>query len=195
MLLCAKCNKKYEDGFTICAICGSELVDYQPLVDEETLRETAESLGEDAPEGYEPELAQLDEEAEPVVLITVNDHIEAGRILSILEDVHIPCFKRSDGVGNISEILTGNSFTAYDICVPSALYNQAMEAIDMAGVVSEELPAGEEWEEDAEDLSDVQDKEEQDDDTSSGNTKRTWMPLLVIGAIIVLAVLLFLLFR
>lgn len=190
MLLCPKCNKKYEEGFTVCAVCGRDLVEYQPLVDEEELKKAAELLGEEeAPGVFEPEEAQLEENNAPALLISVADQLEATRIMSLLEDASIPCLKRTEGAGQISELLTGASFTSYDIYVPGALLRKALELINTK-VVDEQgeavLPGEEELEDVylAEDDSEreMETEQEPDEESLDRSARRiTWITLTVVA--------------
>lgn len=129
MLLCPNCNKQYDDGFTVCALCGQKLIDYKPLVTEEELEAAADTmLGEEdnLPGAFVAEKVDLDEN-EPQLLVTVDDRVEAERIMTLLEDLHIPCLKKS--AGQVMEIMTGESNLGYDIYVPGSMMNEAMEAI------------------------------------------------------------------
>ena len=105
------------------------LIHYKPLVTEEELEAAADTmLGEEdnLPGAFVAEKVDLDEN-EPQLLVTVDDRVEAERIMTLLEDLHIPCLKKS--AGQVMEIMTGESNLGYDIYVPGSMMNEAMEAI------------------------------------------------------------------
>ena len=140
MLLCPHCNKQYEDGFTLCALCGRELIDYKPLMTEEDLEAVADTMlgdEDDLPGVFVAEKADLDEN-EPQLLVTVDDRMEAGRIIALLEDLNIPCLKKSVGAGQATEIITGASTFGYDIYVPGSMMREALDAIAVAGDETED---------------------------------------------------------
>ena len=191
MLLCPHCNKQYDDGFTVCALCGQDLIEYTPLVSEEELEVDALE-GEESPSGsFQAEKVDLDEN-EPQLLVTVTDRVEAGRILALLQDMEIPCLKKTRGVGNYSEIMWGKSVTGYDIYVPGALMRQAMEALSLVPEESFSEEESEElWPEELE--SDFQEEgmtfEEpvdspEDEEALEESARRIWVGLLIAGLVV-----------
>lgn len=198
MHLCPHCNKQYEDGFTVCALCGRELIDYQPLVTEEELEAVADTMlgdEDDLPGAFVAEKADLDEN-EPQLLVTVDDRLEAGRIMALLEDLNIPCLKKSVGAGQATEIMTGASTFGYDIYVPGSMMREALDAIAVADGGDEEGEP-ENVVEDAYDTEDIPEEEEQttpvfeepvdpveDDRAIERSARRIRMGLLIGGAVV-----------
>ena len=195
MLLCPHCNKTYDDGFTICALCGRELIDYQPLVTEEDLEAVADTMlgdEDDLPGAFIAEKADLDEN-EPQLLVTVDDRLEAGRILALLEDMHIPCLKKSVGAGQTMEIMTGQSSFGYDIYVPGSLLRQALDAIAVVPEDEEDFPVeldGLEQTELPEEAMQPQFEEPvdpiEDDRALERSARRIRLGMLVVGALVAL---------
>ena len=200
MHLCPHCNKQYEDGFTVCALCGRELIDYQPLMTEEDLEAVADTMlgdEDDLPRAFVAEKADLDEN-EPQLLVTVDDRLEAGRIMALLEDLNIPCLKKSVGAGQATEIMTGASTFGYDIYVPGSMMREALDAIAVAG--DEDAQGEPEADvEDELDMPDSLDEEEptepvfeepvdpvEDDRAIERSARRIRMGLLIGGAVVAL---------
>lgn len=204
MLLCPHCNKQYDDGFTICALCGRELIDYTPLVTEQELEAVADTMlgdEDDLPGAFVAEKADLDEN-EPQLLVTVDDRLEAGRIMALLEDLHIPCLKKSIGAGHAIEIMAGESAFGYDIYVPGSMMRQALDAIAIVPMSDMESDDDMELLDDLEEietskaLSDESDSMErvfeepidpvEDEQALERSARRIWMALLISGAVIAL---------
>ncbi len=91
---CENCKKSFETEEKLCPECGKELIDYTPILDEDTDLSGINEIP-DALEGEETtEEVQIDIEATSQLLVTVIGEKEAKRIISILNENNIPAFEK-----------------------------------------------------------------------------------------------------
>ncbi len=89
---CPRCQKKYDDDFTTCLICGGELEEYTPILaldDRDVL-----DLGEASIPSSEMNEEAPPEEVMPELLVSVAGEEEARRLANLLESLKIPCLCR-----------------------------------------------------------------------------------------------------
>lgn len=116
---CPQCKSEYREGFTVCADCHVELVDELP---EEPETDEREFLDDE-------ELTALlnrdwSEEDRPVLLVSLLDDAEAGRLTSYLESYNIPVFpiKKSLRSSIVSQAET-------ELYVPQGMLNWAIDLL------------------------------------------------------------------
>jgi hypothetical protein len=116
---CPKCYIEYDgEGADSCADCLVPLVDELPAMPEE---EPQQNLLQ------KPPLRDL---GEPVLLITIDGHLEADMLLGLLTEHHIPAFKKSHDAKAYFSTATGTNSLGVDIYVPQQLLNKAMAITD-----------------------------------------------------------------
>ena len=88
---CENCKKSFETDEKNCPECGNELIEYTPILDgeqAELLDINEDALADELNEAAEE--VQIDIEATSQLLVTVIGEKEAKRIISLLNDNHIP---------------------------------------------------------------------------------------------------------
>jgi hypothetical protein len=106
MSWCPKCGAEYVEGFFKCSDCDCELVD--ALVQSNT-------------EDYDEEK----------FLMTVNDSMEAELICGFLKENNIPALLKHRESGAYLELYCNLTFFGIDIYVPSRLWAEAKELIQI----------------------------------------------------------------
>ena len=108
---CPKCLTEYDEPFaTECADCRIPLVEENPAQPEQ--KAPRHDLGE------------------PVLLVTIDGHLEAEMLLSLLNEQQIPAFKKSRDAGAYFPIATGTNSLGVEIFVPQQLLEQAQEVAE-----------------------------------------------------------------
>ena len=102
---CPKCQMEYREGFDICADCHISLTDENP-----ELKRSPRDLGE------------------PVLLITVENEIEADILLDLLAEQQIPAFKKSCSAGMFC---VGNTCLGAQVYVPQQLLEAARDVAEV----------------------------------------------------------------
>ena len=115
MLWCPNCKTEYRDGFSICADCGTTLVEKLP--EEETI---ITDYGFD-----------FNKIIEPCFLISVSNEIKCKLIENLLSDANIPCFSKDNGCGTYLRVYFGNSIYGTNIYVDKCDFDKAKEIIDV----------------------------------------------------------------
>ena len=131
-MYCEKCKKSFEEK-TICPVCGTVLINYTPILDEEDARDleaispaepqTEESATEETVEQPEENAPELD------LLVATPDAEEADKIKDLLEVNSIPVIEKS-AVDDDGAELT-------EIYVPEELVSQCLDII--GEILPEEL--------------------------------------------------------
>jgi len=104
---CPECHTEYDEPSVIeCANC------HLPLVEEPPAQPPPRDLGE------------------PVLLITLDGHLEAEMLLGLLAEHQIPAFKKSRDAGAYFPIAIGTNALGVGICVPQGMLEQAQELAD-----------------------------------------------------------------
>ena len=90
---CPRCQKKYDDNFDTCLVCGGPLEDYTPILaaDERDILDLGEEQLKDSPDLEEQ---APPEEVMPELLVSVAGEEEARRLAALLESLKIPCLCR-----------------------------------------------------------------------------------------------------
>lgn len=91
---CENCNKQFEDDVTVCPECGSKLVEYTPILSEDTDLFGINEEYDDVIDENEEQEAQLEIETVPQLLVTVIGEKEAKRIIAFLDENRIPAFEK-----------------------------------------------------------------------------------------------------
>jgi hypothetical protein len=91
---------------------------------------------------------------EPVLLLTIDGHLEADMLLSVLAEHQIPAFKKSRDAGAYFPVTIGTNSLGVDVYVPPQLLNQAQklaasifppEGVDDMSTATETLPEQEDY--------------------------------------------------
>ena len=140
---CPECKTEYCEGYSICDGCHVPLVDELP------------DLPEVVPEP-EPEWPPVDL-GEPVLLITLDNIVEAKMLMAFLREQQIPIqVKGNNRGGYLGTSMGANGFNT-EIYVPQQLLTLAQEMLETIhppqGLL--ELPVAEEDAIDAEDIEDA----------------------------------------
>ncbi|MBR3844523.1 MAG: hypothetical protein IKM39_03335 [Clostridia bacterium] len=125
MKTCPRCNREYDEKLDHCLICGSELIEYTPILSE-TEREALELNGE-VTDGM---LEQIDPENLPEVIVSVVGKVEAVRLSNLMQEYRIPCMCRENE----------EEADVFDLLIPKKKFNQAIELLneDEAAMAEEE---------------------------------------------------------
>ncbi len=107
-MYCPHCNEPISSQHTICPECGSDLSSFIPEAGSSRL-----------------------EAMKPVKLTTVVQNYDAGIILNLLENNHIPCFKKDQFTGGYMNLYMGYSVYGQDIFVDEADYEKALALIQI----------------------------------------------------------------
>lgn|GEM_PF-3366434 len=110
MLWCPICLTEYDlEGVTTCANCHVPLVDELPPQPQVKQKSPARDI------------------MEPVLLITVDDMVEADMLLGLMNERRIPAFKKICGAG---DVIVGGNPLGLEIYVPRKLLMPAREIVE-----------------------------------------------------------------
>lgn len=112
---CPKCRLEYQEGFTKCNDCGTDLVDHLELIQEP--------------------IEEYDKEA---YLTSASNSIEADVLEALLESNGIPVLRKFREAGGYLEIYMGGSNFGVDLYVPSKLLETAKGIISTKPEMFEE---------------------------------------------------------
>lgn len=110
---CPSCKNEYREEYSSCLECGTNLI-----------------------ENLDKEPVEYDKE---VFLINLKDSIEADIVESLLNSNGIPTLKKHRESGGYMSIYMGNSIFGVDIFVPSKLYEQAEQIINLSKIEDKEI--------------------------------------------------------
>lgn len=113
---CPKCKTEYREGFSVCAECGSKLVNELPLEEKQT-----------TDNGY----IDYDEIINSTFLVSVENRIQSNIIQNILTDANIPSFIKDREAGTYLNVSMGDSVFGVDIFVNKSNYEKAKELVDV----------------------------------------------------------------
>ncbi len=100
---CPRCQKKYDDEFETCLVCGGALEDYTPILaaDEKDILDLGEERPDDSPDLEEQ---APPEDLMPELLVSVAGEDEARRLAALLESLKIPCLCRKSEDAPLEEL-------------------------------------------------------------------------------------------